>query len=75
MPSDELDEDHGRTEVMQKGDALSILLQAQALMNESHELRGIAENLAHRGRSLKRLAYDIDPKLDPETLADNEESD
>lgn len=70
-----LDEGLGRTRVMQKGDALSLLLQARALMDESHELRGIAENLAHRGRVLKKLAYDMDPELDTSGLADNEESD
>lgn len=69
-----LDEGRGQTKV-QKGDALSLLLQAQALMNEAHELRGIAENLAHRGRVLKKLAYDMDPELNPDGLADNQETD
>lgn len=75
MKKDESDEDLGRTRVVQVGDALSLLLQAQSLMVDSHSLRGIAENMAHRSRTLKKLAYDMDPELDPDTLADNGETD
>ena len=67
MKKDESDEDLGRTRVVQVGDALSLLLQAQSLMVDSHSLRGIAENMAHRSRTLKKLATPVchGPRIRP----------